>query len=428
MVVTLLVTLHVLVYWSRWDDPDVAGGSIRVNMFNHDVPALRSRMRNGFAAWVAMLLLVLLSADVLRRNMWEFFRLAHVVLFVVYIVCGLYYHVRGRLRWIFWVFVGTYLLDKAARVFMGGFTPVQTTKLRVKGTEMLELRFPKSGLSKAFFHPASYVYLTLPAVSACQAHPFSITSSPREPDVQVHIRALGDWTRRTLRLAAEQAAAGGSLTVLCNGPCGGHVGWQRYPVLLLAGGGIGFAPILSLLKMIYLEADHVSDDDRHQAMYVFPGKFQQEHAAVQHETDVDAVVLGGPDSGQPMPPPREWRNVQHVYVAWGIKRLSQAEYFAAGLQKVLAAAQPNNSRPALHLSLFCEDMMSLTAEESDLSFTKGYPDMTRLFAGIRQEHAGMPLYAFVCGPQPMIVAAWDQAVRTMRLGQRVSFHQENFDF
>ncbi|KAI3906448.1 hypothetical protein MKX01_029063 [Papaver californicum] len=46
------------------------------------------------------------------------------------------------------------------------------------------------------YRSGQYVFLKCSAVSPFEWHPFSLTSSPADDHLSVHIRALGDWTRR----------------------------------------------------------------------------------------------------------------------------------------------------------------------------------------------------------------------------------------
>ncbi|NWV66226.1 NOX5 oxidase, partial [Malurus elegans] len=47
------------------------------------------------------------------------------------------------------------------------------------------------------FQPGDYVYLNIPAIAACEWHPFSISSAPEQPGtLWLHIRALGQWTTK----------------------------------------------------------------------------------------------------------------------------------------------------------------------------------------------------------------------------------------
>ncbi|GJN91300.1 hypothetical protein Rhopal_004319-T1 [Rhodotorula paludigena] len=74
----------------------------------------------------------------------------------------------------------------------------------------LELRFIKPSFR---YEAGQWLYLNVPNVSRWQWHPFTISSSPDDPYVSVHIRQVGDWTialAESLGCTAEVAARLGS--------------------------------------------------------------------------------------------------------------------------------------------------------------------------------------------------------------------------
>ncbi|KAK3851173.1 hypothetical protein Pcinc_042160 [Petrolisthes cinctipes] len=57
------------------------------------------------------------------------------------------------------------------------------------------------------FHPGEYVYLNIPSIARFEWHPFTISSAPELEDVfTVHIRAVGEWTKRVYDLFKHQEA------------------------------------------------------------------------------------------------------------------------------------------------------------------------------------------------------------------------------
>lgn len=51
-------------------------------------------------------------------------------------------------------------------------------------------------MKKREFHykAGQYIYISCPAISAKEYHPFTLTSAPEEDYFSVHIRCRGDWT------------------------------------------------------------------------------------------------------------------------------------------------------------------------------------------------------------------------------------------
>ncbi|KAF9897695.1 hypothetical protein BX616_005137 [Lobosporangium transversale] len=72
---------------------------------------------------------------------------------------------------------------------------------------VIELQIQKPSFS---YKPGQYMFINVPDVSKYQWHPFTITSSPFEDYVSVHIRQVGDWTRALgTRLGVEREERGG---------------------------------------------------------------------------------------------------------------------------------------------------------------------------------------------------------------------------
>ena len=49
-----------------------------------------------------------------------------------------------------------------------------------------------------------YYFVNFPALSLTEWHPFSVSSNPREKEVELHIRALGDHTNRIVDMCKER--------------------------------------------------------------------------------------------------------------------------------------------------------------------------------------------------------------------------------
>ncbi|KAI3991889.1 hypothetical protein MKX01_012834 [Papaver californicum] len=114
------------------------------------------------------------------------------------------------------------------------------------------------------YKSGEYMFVKCPAVSPFEWHPFSITSSPAEDRLSVHIRAVGDWTKELKAILSEASkegkslpveATGGSNTqfprVIIDGPYGAPAqDYKEFEVVLLVGLGIGATPMISIIKDI----------------------------------------------------------------------------------------------------------------------------------------------------------------------------------
>ncbi len=69
-------------------------------------------------------------------------------------------------------------------------------------------------------HVGQYYFVNFPALSLTEWHPFSVSSGPREERVELHIRALGDHTRKIVDLAKERAGTNKKTWICIDGPYG----------------------------------------------------------------------------------------------------------------------------------------------------------------------------------------------------------------
>ncbi|KAD3068417.1 hypothetical protein R6Q59_017576 [Mikania micrantha] len=116
------------------------------------------------------------------------------------------------------------------------------------------------------YRSGQYIFLQCPSISPFEWHPFSITSSPGDDYLSVHIRTVGDWTLELKQVLTNDN--GSSCTIgrakfrklgevdskglpklLLDGPYGAPAqDYRNYDVLLLVGLGIGATPFISILR------------------------------------------------------------------------------------------------------------------------------------------------------------------------------------
>lgn len=85
-----------------------------------------------------------------------------------------------------------------------------------------QVRFPKNPLTKRLemHRVGQYYFVNFPQLSFTEWHPFSVSSGPREEEIELHIRGLGDHTRRIVALAEDRASQPSPTYVLIDGPYG----------------------------------------------------------------------------------------------------------------------------------------------------------------------------------------------------------------
>jgi len=189
-----------------------------------------------------MLLLVLSAFFPIRRACFDLFYRFHWLFFVATMVVGC---LHGASPMMFGA--ALWLVDLLLRMHLARNKLPRTAHASRLASGVVELCF-SGPRGKVFdYKGGQYVFLCVPEISLWEWHPFSISSAPHEPELRLHVRPLGDWTRRLAQLAKD--GEGRPLQVLLEGPYGA-VGLDldsgRYKVLLLLGGGIGVTPMQSV--------------------------------------------------------------------------------------------------------------------------------------------------------------------------------------
>ncbi|XP_023758051.1 respiratory burst oxidase homolog protein E [Lactuca sativa] len=116
------------------------------------------------------------------------------------------------------------------------------------------------------YRSGQYIFLQCPSISPFEWHPFSITSSPGDDYLSVHIRTVGDWTQELKQVLNNDNGSPctigrakfkklgdvnskGLPRLLLDGPYGAPAqDYRNYDVLLLVGLGIGATPFISILR------------------------------------------------------------------------------------------------------------------------------------------------------------------------------------
>ena len=119
--------------------------------------------------------------------------------------------------------VGAYALDKLLRVVWTLVTR-KTIVFRNRGEGMAQAQFPKNPLANLMgkYKVGQYMFVNFPELSLHEWHPFSVSSAPWEPFLELHIRALGDHTKEINALAKECAQENRQTWIRGDGPYGVH--------------------------------------------------------------------------------------------------------------------------------------------------------------------------------------------------------------
>jgi len=103
------------------------------------------------------------------------------------------------------------------------------------------------------YNPGQFVQICVPAISIFEFHPISLSSAPHEKMVTLHIRELGDWTRKLVGMVKGENSTA-TTTILMEGPYGALSvdidDDKRYKMAICVAGGIGVTPIQSIGKTL----------------------------------------------------------------------------------------------------------------------------------------------------------------------------------
>jgi len=165
---------------------------------------------------------------------------------------------KGYMTWRF-VIVGyyLYLIERLFREYRAR-EKTYISKVVCHPADTIEIQFKKPSFN---YIPGQYLFMNVPEVSPYQWHPFTITSTPYEDFVSIHIRQVGDFTKALgQRLGCNSSMGLKTNDILLpqlriDGAFGAPAeDVFDHEVAVLVGTGIGVTPFASILKTIYYKA------------------------------------------------------------------------------------------------------------------------------------------------------------------------------
>ncbi|XP_041371604.1 dual oxidase 2-like [Gigantopelta aegis] len=203
----------------------------------------------GIILTVIIIVMYVFATEYARRHVFNAFWFTHNFYIVLYLFLVL--HGLGRLVqdpiWGYY-FIGPlviFVIDKFISISRNKVEiTVKTAKMLPSGVTFLEFKRPLNFDYKS----GQWVRVACLKLGKSEYHPFTLTSSPHEETLTLHIRAVGPWTTN-LRRVYDPNVSLKMPKLYLDGPFGeGHQDWYRYPVAVLVGGGIGVTPFASILK------------------------------------------------------------------------------------------------------------------------------------------------------------------------------------
>jgi len=273
------------------------------------------------------------------------------------------------------VAIGVFVVDQAIRIIWG-LLPMKTVDLKLKDGDMIQIKFEKHMIARQFrLHKiGQYFFVNFPTLNLFEWHPFSISSGPDEKYLEIHIKALGDHTRKLI----DNAKGRESMWIRTDGPYGNHnINYRRFPILLLCAGGIGITPTIGILKDVYQYGE-------------LDPKAKAHHKSV----------------------------TEKVYFIWVVQSMAQYVWFADEIKWCYDASQKSKNAPNLELQIY----LSKGDDTTNGFFFKGRPDFEAILGRVVTKHPERATTVFTCGPRKLINGVWDAVSDQSRNGHAFHFH------
>jgi NADPH oxidase len=218
----------------------------------------------GHIATLVMIIMYTAAVDSVRRPSFEVFWYSHHLFVVFYGV--LMAHGAAALlepaNFYIWTIAPLvfYAIERTIRLVRSKQECIVTEAI-AHPSRVLEFRLKKTTFN---YKPGQYVFLCCPYIADFEWHPFTISSSPDEDFVSVHIRLAGDWTGSLHQLVNPQKKGDGSVVqsnminapngrpiILIDGPFGAaSEDVFKFETAMLFAAGIGVTPMASILKTV----------------------------------------------------------------------------------------------------------------------------------------------------------------------------------
>ncbi len=304
------------------------------------------------------------QAFIRRSAFYPLFAVTHVLYwawFAVYLV-----HARSFIPWAAVPAAG-FLAELVIRRTHRALSFVKQGEALPAGVTHLRLHRPESFQ----FDPGEFAYVKIPRVSIFGWHPFTMSSNPEDGShVGLHIRALGNWTRRLHRLFTKLPREKREMPVLLQGPFGSpsaRLFTSRHAVLI--GAGIGVTPFASILKSIVARHEQGRGMRLEKAHFFWLYRGQRTYEWFSEMLEqIDALRL----------------KLLEINIYLTDTRINST----TGLLKIGMDLVQKSTRKDV-----------LTGLTSRTSF--GQPDWDQVFYRISEEHPYSRTNVFFCGPYPL---------------------------
>lgn len=202
---------------------------------------------SGIVLVALMGLITVFSFYKIRRNFFECFLRFHWIIFLlimpIALIHGAGVALIGAVIWLLDSFIRYCLVKKNQK-------KVEIVEITQIPPSLVKICFENSNFH---YKAGQYVFVCVPEISIWEWHPISLSSCPNEKAVSLHVRVLGDWTKKLYDLSGRENA---TTKVWFDGPYGNctlNIDSDEYELFLLISGGIGITPLQSICNQLVYE-------------------------------------------------------------------------------------------------------------------------------------------------------------------------------
>ncbi|XP_062091819.1 respiratory burst oxidase homolog protein B-like [Humulus lupulus] len=364
-----------------------------------------------------------------------------VIVYVLFVVHGSHLYLSNK--WYnktTWMYLAVpillYVCERMIRAFRSSYKTVKTLKVGLHPANVLVIHISKPHGFK--YISGQYIYIKCPAISRFEWHPFSLTSTPKDDYLSVHIRTLGDWTMQLnsifseaceptyineggiRRFVVEQAShkhLHRMPRLLIDGPySAASQEYKDYEVVLLIGLGIGVSPMISILKDVL-------------------------NGVKQHKETEDRRVENGVNKRNKRKP----ITLKKAYFYWVTREQASFEWFLGLLNEV----SENDSDGFIEIHSYCTTIYEegdarsawITMLQSINYAKRGFdivsgtkvkthffrPNWRDVFKGLAMNHVDQRIGVFYCGAPALghDIKRLSQEM-SRKFTTKFDFHKENY--
>lgn len=343
----------------------------------------------GLTCIILFWIISLMSLPIVRKKSYEAFQLAHLLMFpLIGLLCAHgTAHVLQAPMYGYWIVFPALLVivERGWRFIVSFIRLPAEMKVLDNETVVITCKHPRGKDYK--YSAGQYILVQVPQISLFQWHPFTI-SSCRGNELQVHIKADGDWTKKLRDIETND----GAIKIGLDGPFGAPA--QRfydYDYSIIVGGGIGITPfsaILTDLEESFSESRNPWDESRRSSRsgrrfsksVSRPGSRAVSRARSRHSSrsrgrtstptlnnDQNVVPTTTFNAQNPTgidPPPGRLTNPdRRVDFHWTVREKNNLLWFSDLLNRAIVGADPLAQQGKLDLNINTH----ITAKREDIS-------------------------------------------------------------